>query len=144
MEPFIAELAFNTETETSSDALLIFTSDPAEINGGLDRDIIRRVAKDHALEDAPEDQDVAAPDQFVFDKDVFLGGTDAELANSEDDGEAMGILTELLLPALDGDQEPLHGTGDDDFVLGGGSTDIARDQVPEHDPELDLLAWSIG
>ncbi|MEL7467822.1 MAG: hypothetical protein AAFN27_05150 [Pseudomonadota bacterium] len=138
MEPFIAELAFNTETETSSDALLIFTSDPAEINGGLDRDIIRRVAKDHALEDAPEDQDVAAPDQFLFYKDVFLGGTDAELANSEDDGEAVGGSTALLLPALTEETQATHSPGDY-YIIARTTNGEGLEQTPEVEP----LDWAV-
>ncbi len=112
MEPFIAEFALNDTTALTSEGMFIFDGDTPAINGGLDRDIIRRVAKDHALEEKPEDPDVfATEDTFVFD-DPDLG-TPNQVTTGEDEGESTDILTALLLPALsdDADGTPRHETG---------------------------------
>ena len=125
MEPFIAELALSDTTALSSEGTFIFDGYTPAISGGLDRDIIRRKAKDHALEEKPEDADTfATDDTFVFtDPDL---GTSNQIASGEDDGEGIGILTALLLPALSEDAD-------------GGSAREA-DVSPEQDTGVDLDA----
>lgn len=132
MDPFIAELSLTADTEAASDASMDFMPDPAEISGGLDRDIIRRKAKDHALEEDPEDN---APDEYATSDSFEFTETGIKNVDSgEDDGEGIAILVGLLLPALadqtsDGDTLAL----DVDGSVGG--------EAREPDPELDVLSW---
>ena len=134
MEPFIAEIFFfegDTEftgvmfTTTSSDsddvseeadALDVDAQDetPA-INGGLDRDIIRRVGKDHADEVDPEPVDQI---EFV--------GTDETEA-----GHAKGVYPLIFIPGEVVGSEP-EPEGDfvvnDDLIVDGS---LATEEMTE-------------
>lgn len=136
MEPFIAELALKDTTALSSEGTFIFDGFTPAISGGLDRDIIRRKAKDHALEEKPEDADAfATDDTFVFtDPDL---GTPNQITSGEDDGEGIGILTALLLPALSEDADGASGR-EADVAL---AQDIDADLFAEYDATLGLAEF---
>ena len=115
-EPFIAEIFFfDTETEfmnttfewsgSDNDDVVEETAAPTEvdaqeetpaINGGLDRDIIRRVAKDHANEVDPE-----PVDQFEF----------VETTETSS-GHTKGVYPLIYIPDMGDEPEP-----EGDFVV---------------------------